>query len=326
MFINVMADSPSRFGESSYNPAMVGLAREAAGLNQTGFARLAGVSQSRVSKVEEGSVVLGEDQLRSWAALLHQPVELFFYRGPAKLPSLSFYRQTASVPIKTLEPLYARMNIRRIEVLRQLGERDLRKTREIPYHRVSSVKDAEEAARELRKSWGVPRGPITSVIELVQSAGVVVELFDFSTDKIDALAIGGGTRVPFVFLNRVFPPDRRRLSLAHELGHLVMHREIRDTVEDEAWAFAAEFLVPAGEISGKLYPLNIERLAELKLKWMVSMQALLKRAKTLNQINDRYAQFLWMRLGQCGFRKTEPYEDQMPPEIPVPFERMILGP
>ena len=49
---------------------------------------------------------------------------------------------------------------------------------------------------------------------------------------------------PCVFLSRSAPADRLRASLAHEIGHAVMHRVPTDTMEDEAYTFGAELLLP----------------------------------------------------------------------------------
>lgn len=45
------------------------------------------------------------------------------------------------------------------------------------------------------------------------------------------------------------PADRLRATLAHELGHLVLHMNDNSiskerNIEDEAWLFAGEFLLP----------------------------------------------------------------------------------
>ena len=68
-----------------------------------------------------------------------------------------------------------------------------------------------------------------------------------------------------------------RASLAHEIGHVIMHRVPTDTMEDEAYAFAAELLVPEKELRREFIggSATLEKLARLKSKWRVSMQFLL---------------------------------------------------
>lgn len=48
-----------------------------------------------------------------------------------------------------------------------------------------------------------------------------------------------------VLLNADLTNDRKRWTLAHELGHLVLHSNYIDPeLESQADAFAAEFLMP----------------------------------------------------------------------------------
>lgn len=84
---------------------------------------------------------------------------------------------------------------------------------------------------------------------------------------------------PLIFINKNQPVDRYRFTLAHELGHLVMHRAPTPTMEDEANAFAAELLMPASDIYNDLRNISIEKAAALKPFWRTSMAALFYRAK-----------------------------------------------
>ena len=69
-------------------------------------------------------------------------------------------------------------------------------------------------------------------------------------------------------------------TLAHELGHLVMHRFPSPDMENEAHAFASAFLMPAGDIRPYLQSrrIDLQLLASLKPEWRVSMQSIIMRA------------------------------------------------
>lgn len=63
----------------------------------------------------------------------------------------------------------------------------------------------------------------------------------------------------------------RRFDAAHELGHLVLHPDTEPgskIVEQQAHAFASEFLMPAAEITHQL-PRRIDwpTLHDLKQHW-----------------------------------------------------------
>ena len=114
------------------------------------------------------------------------------------------------------------------------------------------------------------------------------------------------------FVNEGLPTDRERLSLCHELGHLVMHDVPTPSMEDEANKFAAEFLMPEREISPHLDRITIDRLAALKPYWRVSMAALLLRATDLRKVPANKKQYLWMQM--APYRRQEPVE--IAPEQP----------
>lgn len=118
-------------------------------------------------------------------------------------------------------------------------------------------------------------------------------------------------RRPAAFLiNAHAPADRFRFSLAHELGHVILHREpgVTATQERQADEFASEFLLPADTIRTELKQgrLTLPRLLELKHRWGVSMAALLRRASTLGVVSDWQYRNLMVELSAVGYRKQEP--------------------
>lgn len=306
-----------------FNPATLTLLREAEGLTRGAFASLAGVTTGKLRQFEEGLALPTSDLLEAWAKRWSVDRGFFNCAKFSQSASVSFFRKTSAVPVKAATCFNAKMNLIRLQTLQRVGSRKLKTGLPLPHFPVVKEEEAELAAQRLRVAWGIGKGPVGPLVKMVESSGCLVESFNFGTDKIDALSMGGGTPHPFIFLNESFPTDRIRLSLAHEVGHLVMHRELKESVEAEAWAFAAEFLMPKDEIASDFYPLSIDSLARLKLKWKVSMQALLKRASQIGCVQQRYAQFLWMRLGQYGYRKCEPNSELLPKELPTPLAERI---
>ena len=114
-----------------------------------------------------------------------------------------------------------------------------------------------------------------------------------------------------------------RHTLAHEAGHLIMHKFITEDCEDQADHFAAEFNLPEDDIRSELLPLNLDRLARLKLKWKSSMQAILYRAEALGVISPRTARYNWMLMRRYRYQETEPHEDMMPVEKPAALRELV---
>ena len=106
---------------------------------------------------------------------------------------------------------------------------------------------------------------------------------------------GPGTPA-ILFVNSRMPADRARFSLAHELGHLVMHECPLGDVEREADRFAAELLMPAREI-GPEFPssISLKTLVPLKARWRISIRALVYRACNLGLISKQRGQVDCMR-------------------------------
>ena len=169
----------------------------------------------------------------------------------------------------------------------------------------------------------MPSGPVANVTEVIEGAGGIVVLTDFGTPLLDAVSRYVPGLPPLFFGNQDSPADRTRLTLSHELGHIVMHRVPNSAMEGQATSFAAEFLMPARDIRHELEDLSLDRLVSLKLRWHVSMQALLRRAELLEQLTPRQARYLWMQIGRAGFRTREPVEADVPREVPTLLSEIV---
>jgi Zn-dependent peptidase ImmA (M78 family) len=109
---------------------------------------------------------------------------------------------------------------------------------------------------------------------------------------------------PVFFVHEDVPGDRERWTLAHEIGHVVMHHQPTDgDIEEEANLFGNEFLTPAEEIGPDLLNMTLQKAAELKLYWKVSMQAIIVRAYQCRKITRNQFSYLFRQLSAKGYRK-----------------------
>ena len=301
---------------------MLTLAREAKGYTQKDMADQIGCNQSRLSRIEAGELMPQESDIQNLVRVLGQRRDFFFQQGETMPASVSFYRKTQTLPLKMLRQCNAQMNIRRLEIEQKVGSTKLEK-RELPYLPPETNGGAKVVAQIVRQRWGIKNGAVQHLTQLVENTGCVIVNYLFPSTKLDGLCIRATGKPPIIFLNKDLPKSRRRLSLAHEVGHLVMHTEPHETVEDQAWEFAEEFLMPAAEIGQQFNGLNLDKLGQLKKEWGVSMQAILYRAKKLGKIGESYNRFLWMQIGKCGYRVNEPFEDAIPDEKPTELEERL---
>jgi len=296
-------------------------------MSQADLSSSSGVSQGNISKLENGLIDSADDVVEMIASALNFPSSLFheldrIYGLPVSVHPM--YRKRSSVGQRSLDKLEAELNLRLMHVRRLLKSSDLSPEFSLPELDIEDYGSPEEIANLVRRTWLLPSGPLSNLVESVERAGCIVSLCDFSNKSVDGVTVNAPGTPPCIFLNRNQPADRQRFSLAHELGHIVMHRVPTPTMEDEANKFASELLLPSKEVKPHLTgKLTIQRLAALKPMWRVSMQALLFKAGELNCITANQKKYLWIQMSRSGYRRQEPKELDFPPEQPLILPELI---
>ena len=316
----------------SFNHHMMTLARDARGLTQAELADRLKVGQGTLSKYESGLHEPSIDFVDDLADALNFPSSLFYEVGrPYGLPPFH-YRRRKKLSAKALARIVAEMNIRRMHIAKLLVAFDWKTKAFIPeidcdeYRgRGKGPLTTEDAARMVREMWMLPRGPIPNMVELLESNGGIIVPCDFGTDLIDALSQRIEGLPILFFVNVAAPVDRLRHTLAHELGHMVLHTitlKSDEEMEDEADAFAGAFLLPADEIRPQLRRFDLRQLANLKLHWKVSMAAIAVRADRLKLITPYQSKMFWIEMSKLGYRKREPNE---PPKESASLLRQMIS-
>jgi Zn-dependent peptidase ImmA (M78 family)/transcriptional regulator with XRE-family HTH domain len=188
----------------------------------------------------------------------------------------------------------------------------------------------DEIAERVRSDWGLGLGPISNVLALLESNGVIACRYEMAGEKVEAFSFWNGPR-PFIFMaSEKTAGVRTRFDLAHELGHLVMHRhidsaEIEDKsllkeIERQADRFAGAFLLPKHSFPNEVFTPRLDAFIPLKHRWKVSIQAMIYRCSDLGIFDD--TQILNMRK-QVSFRKWRTQEPLDDPQI-IPLEQPRL--
>ncbi len=306
------------------NSEMVRLARESRGLTQGDLAKDTDIHQGTISKLEIGTMDISADKLQKIADRLAYPLSFFFlderYTGLGL--SVLFYRKKASTLIKHMRQIEAKLNIYRIHAKALLRDVSLDTPNEFRAIDIDQVdRDAVAVAQMTRAVWRLPSGPVKNLVAVIESAGGLVFKFPFGTSDIDAISQWPDDSPPMFFINSSADADRARFSLAHELGHMVMHQQISETMEDEANRFAAEFLMPAKDIRQDLFGMSLERAANLKPFWRVSMASIVKRSHDLGCMTGERYSSLFAYMGRLGFRRREP--NQIAAEEPKLIQKLV---
>ena len=300
---------------------MIILARESRGYTQKQLSEILDVTQGRISRMEGGTLIVPDDLLSQMADKLNYPESFFLEKAYIYPPISPFHRKRKALPKKIQSKIEAEANIQRLHISKLL------RATEVPDNAVlfQDLDDLDitpsEAAKRLRRHWKMPRGPINNMTQLIEDSGIIVIHRDLGTTLTDGFSVIVTELPPLIFINSNTPGDRLRFTLAHELGHIVMHTVPTPEIEDEANEFAAEFLLPEDDIKPYLMQITFPKLASLKRYWKVSMASLIYRASKLKTLTSNQSRHMWVKYSKNGYRRKEPID--IPKEKPALLDELI---
>lgn len=293
---------------SKLNLEILKLAREARCVTQNELADYIGIEQGTYSKIEKGilPLLLEDEFVAKVSKALNFPIS-FFCQERKLIPVEGHYRRKLSIPIKKMKQYIAQMTIAEWHFTSMLDEVDLPETK-LPKWNVLEDGSPQLCAKHVREFWRIPNGRITNLTKFIEDNGIVIIALDFG--ELDGFSAFINGSVPVIFVNKNLPADRYRLTIAHELGHLIMHfgykiDQERD-IEAESYQFAIELLVPENNIRPYLIKVTVEKLADLKGYWYVSMAAILRYANSLGMVTGNQYRYLWTQIGSLGYKLKEP--------------------
>ena len=313
---------------SDVNHGLLRIARQAKGLSQGEAASKLSIRQAVLSRYEN-ALSPPSDKFLDLASL-HYEVPISFFRQPdavlgAPVSVHPMWRKKTSVTIKEMDAIVAELNIRVMHIRRMLRGVDWTPQATIPELDIEEYEeDIERVAAMVRAHWRIPQGPLQDLTAIMERAGIIIIHSPLGGSSVSGVTMTVPGISPIIILNNEQPSDRGRFTLAHELGHLVMHQYPNAHMEKQANSFASAFLMPADNMqtafSGRI---DLSRLASLKPEWKVSMQALLYRAQSLGHIEEAQASYLWRQFNRFRMKFREPIELDFPMERPGIISHMI---
>jgi Zn-dependent peptidase ImmA (M78 family)/DNA-binding XRE family transcriptional regulator len=290
------------------NGARIRLIRELKGMTQADLASHIGVTQSAIAQAESGASTISEELTGKIAFKTGFPLSFFKQDDTSEFPlgSLLFRAHKSLTPAEKAE---AHRSGQLIYEMVGLLRQD-RKVRELPIRFPRIDADPIHAAKVARSQFGLsPDTPIENLINAIEKAGVFVFTLPISLPKFDAYSLWAGSepRRPVIVIGSGKPGDRQRLSVAHEIGHLVLHQAISGNIrdaEEQATAFASELLMPESAMRHEIIrPVTLTGIARLKMKWRVSIQALIRRAYELAIITASQYKYLFTQLSRKSLER-----------------------
>src|SRR6266851_1068432 len=294
--------------------------RELARLTQAELAEAVEITQSTIAQIESGRFLPSDSLIEAIASRLGFPVSFFQREDPPNFPLGSLlFRSHVNIAADDRDEI-CRLGQLEFELLMILAKRVRNKIilrlPQLSDEPIDIVTAAQHTRDALSLSLDVP---IPHLIKAVEQSGASVLVLPAHFATCDAFSLWANVpspqtaievKKPLIVLSGETPGDRLRSSLAHELGHLVLHQAFRGTrkeQEDEAHQFAAELLLPEIAMREEITtPVTLTSLSKLKPVWGVSIQMLIVRAHELEIITDRQYKYLFKQLVDHGWRIQEP--------------------
>jgi Zn-dependent peptidase ImmA (M78 family)/DNA-binding XRE family transcriptional regulator len=296
--------------------------RELMGWTQDHASELLGVSQPFIAKIEGDRVNVSEQIIEKLSIASGFPPAFFSREPEFDFPAGSLlFRAHAAMTVKETAEIYRYAQIT-FGMFRWILKQ--KKFKPFPTNLPINVSnDPREAAALTRSELGLsPDKPIPHLTHALENAGILILALPKTFEHRDAFSLWSGfdRARPVIVLAGGKSGDRLRMNMAHEVGHLVMHKPIVNPVQEmekQAFEFAAEFLMPAKQMRLEIIPpVSLDMLGRLKQRWGVSIQALIFRSRELEIINARKYTYLFQQLSARGWRMREPRMFDVPVEKP----------
>lgn len=309
-------------------------ARKAAGLSMKALADEIDLSANSIKKYEHGIAMPSSTNLLKLAKALSVRTEYFFRPTKVEISGVE-YRKRANTAQKVLDRINGDV-LDQAERWQELLEFYPDSVKPIPefslpeglLQRLDEIEQVELLAVQMRQAWDLGLNPIHDMIDTMESKGIMIITTDVETDKkFDGLA-GKIDNTPVVVISKSQSGDRQRFTLAHELGHLVVHGRLSEELDEEKVcnAFAGAFLLPAQTLIEHLGEKrrNIEprELLMLKHEYGISMLAALYRAGQCGIITPATQKSLFMLFSKNGWRTQEP-GNEYPHESTFLYKQLV---
>lgn len=319
---------------SGFVPVRLTTARQARGLSQTSLASLTELRKQSISNYESGNQTPREENLEILANKLGVP-RSYFFKPIAEEPQRHIhFRSLARATQADRDQATSRLAWIG-DMLDYLEEYlDPLEPTTPNYGRgrtptAISYEEIEEIATKVRRDFGLKDGPISNMTWLLQNQGILVVRMagaELESEDLDAFSTWQREgSAPVVILSaRSTTLCRERMNLAHELGHLVLHkgispgsREEHKLMEAQAFRFGSAFLLPETTYFKSISYPSIDAFLAAKPRWKVSVRAQIERCYRSGVISEERRRLMYMQCSRKGWTVREPLDNEMELDEPT---------
>lgn len=257
--------SPAELGER------LKIARETANITQDAAAKVASIARTTLVSIEKGQRSARIDEIQALSRFYGVSANALLRQEAIHIDLVPRFRslpETGDVGVDMAARMLNDLVKAEVELENILG---ILKPHNYPAERTILPGDvriqADHDAQSLRNWLGLGEGPIQNLfalLELQLGVRIYVRKLD---PKVSGLFAYDDTVGACILINASHRKDRRTLTGAHELGHLIATRRRPEIYQDQKYensreeryanAFASAFLTPARAVMGKFKEVTI---------------------------------------------------------------------
>lgn len=305
--------------------------REAAGLSRKELASKINVSEQSIGQYENGITTPNFLALSRIKNLFS--VELSFFQSKKSFDREFSINQVAfrsvyksSIKKSSREVSYLNM----VDYCIRLAVEGINMPNEILTSLCETVRDMRVHGYDIntighivRKYIGIDNNN-KKVIPAIEKAGAYIVEREVQ-DDVDAYSGWSDGGLPIIVLGSSKKVAvRRNFDVSHELGHLLLHRDLNMAemdslhyryIERQADEFASAFLLDKDTFINAYQKIrdksNPDEYIPLKLYFNTSIQSICMRANSLGLIDKKTFRYFWGKLNKKNYKKYEPYDSEI---------------
>src|SRR5574344_2868 len=286
------------------------------------------VSPTAIAKYEKGLMMPSSDVLVVLSQALNMKLDYFFRPFTVAIDSSKFeFRKSSSMGVKKVESIKYTVCAeieKYLEIESILGNST---SFNLNYSNmvVEGENDAKLLAKRLREDLNIGFDAIVSAVELLESCGVKIIERDHD-EKFSGTCNTAGS-IPVIVINKNMSSERKRITIFHELGHLLMHCAEGVDEEKMCTIFANEVLIPSNKfisiLGASRHDISLVELQSIQRDYGISIDALMAKAAQLNIItNRRYTSYYKKKNAVSSFKESVE-ASHYPMENTNRFERLV---
>ena len=309
-------------------------ARKLRGFSLRKLADSTGLSHTQISYIEKGQRSLNGPTLLSIAKALDLPVDYFMREETFSSREVS-YRKIKALSEKKQSMIWQMIEL---QVENYLEIEDILAIRhDFTSEYLSDIEsieseDIDDIACCVRDHFALGRSPIASASALLEEMGIIVVGIK-GVRGFDGVSLLVDDYIPVIAYNtEIGQAERVRMTLLHELGHLLLNDKLRAKSEKEieniCTSFASHLLLPDQILKsyfwGRVKSLSMTDLIELQSTYGISIDAIIYRLKALLFISESKYKSYWMKKNASPELKCEIEKSRYEEPLSQRFVRLVI--